>query len=105
MYLSIFQLPEPWHMAGFPGGEPSGGRAWRNSEIACAYSDSERHLGHVIKMGQWQAYDATHVDEASGYFKDLGSFPDLGEAIQAVEDSVARPRGSFVMRASGSGDI
>lgn len=69
---------------------PASWSSWRNSEHICALADSERHFGHVIKIDQWHAYDATHADEAMGGVKYLGTFGDLAAAMQAVESSVAR---------------
>jgi hypothetical protein len=79
--------------------ESTRSRSWRNSEYVCAFSDDERHLGHVIRTGQWNAYDATRPDEASGGFKYLGAFVDLATAIQAVEQSVERKPESRAMHA------
>jgi len=64
-------------------------REWRNSRYICAFSDSERHLGHLVKTDQWHAYDATHLNGPSGGFSYLGRFTDLAVAKQAVELAVA----------------
>jgi hypothetical protein len=62
---------------------------WRNSEIACALADTDRHLGHLIKTEEWHAYDATHSNEASTGFKYLGVFVNIAAAKQAVESAVS----------------
>jgi hypothetical protein len=77
----------------------AGSRTWRRSEHICAFADSERHLGHVIKTDQWNAYDATHLNEASTGFKYLGAFSDLAAAMQAVESSVNRKQELRTMHA------
>ncbi len=77
-------------------------RSWKSSEYVCAFSDDERHLGHVIKTEQWDAYDATRLNGASAGFKHLGSFGDLAMAMQAVERSVERIQESRTMHAGAS---
>jgi hypothetical protein len=60
--------------------------AWRNSESICALADGERHLGHVLKIGErWYAFDATHPNEESNGFRQLGSFASIASAKEAVE--------------------
>jgi hypothetical protein len=81
--------------------QPAGGRSWRSSEHICAFADSERHLGHVIRTEKWHAYDATHPNQASDGFKYLGPFVDLASAMQAVESSVRRAREPRTMQAGG----
>lgn len=79
-------------------------RSWKTSEYVCAFSDDERHLGHVIRTEQWNAFDATRLGEASGGFKYLGSFADLARAMQAVERSVEQKRELRTMHAgAGAG--
>jgi hypothetical protein len=67
----------------------AGQREWRNSEFICAFADAERHLGHLVKMEQWHAYDATHSDDPSGGIHYLGEFADVAAAKQVVELAVA----------------
>jgi hypothetical protein len=65
-------------------GEP----AWRNSTAICALADGERHLGHILKIGErWYAFDGTHSDEESNGFRKLGCFASIVSAKQAVETS------------------
>jgi hypothetical protein len=62
--------------------------AWRNSGHICALSDSERHIGHVVKIGgRWHAYDAMHSNEAGNGFRSLGTFVAAETARGAVEQS------------------
>jgi len=43
--------------------------AWRNSTAICALAGGERHLGHILKIGErWYAFDGTHSDEESNGF-------------------------------------
>lgn len=74
-------------------------RSWKNSEYVCAFSDDERHLGHVVKTKQWDAYDATRLNETSEGFKYLGAFADLATAMLTVERSVERKREVRTMHA------
>jgi hypothetical protein len=98
MYTAIFRLPG----AGFMDidDKPAGSRTWRRSEHICALADSERHFGHVIKTELWNAYDATHLNEASRGFKYLGAFEDVAAAMHAVELSVERKHELRAMHAS-----
>jgi hypothetical protein len=101
MYTTTFRLPGSSSGAGFTDmdDELRRSHSWKNSKYVCALSDNERHLGHVIKTEQWNAYDATRLNEASGGFKHLGAFVDLATAMQAVERSVERIRESRTMHA------
>jgi len=101
MYTTIFRLPDPWNGAGFMDmhDEPAGSRTWKRSEHVCAFADGERHLGHVIKTAQWNAFDATHLNETSGGFKYLGAFGDPVAAMHAVELSVERKQELRAMHA------
>jgi hypothetical protein len=102
MYATIFRLPDMWNGAVFSNNEPAYSRSWRSSEHVCALSDDERHFGHVIKTQLWDAYDATHPNEASRGFKYLGAFDDLAAAMQAVESSVEKKRESRAMHAAAA---
>jgi len=81
---------------------PTAERSWRTSEFVCALSDAARHLGHLIMIEKWHAYDATQSNEASNGFKYLGTFVELADAKQAVESSVA---GASRTRAMGAGRV
>jgi len=62
--------------------------AWRDSIAICALADGERHLGHILKIGErWYAFDATHFNEESNGFRSLGSFASVASAKEAVEFS------------------
>jgi hypothetical protein len=101
MYTTTFRLPDPLNGTGFSdlGDGPAHNRSWKSSEYVCAFSDDERHLGHVIKSELWDAYDATRLNGAAGGFKYLGAFGDLATAMQAVERSVERKQESRTMHA------
>ena len=52
----------------------------------CAFSDSERHLGHILKFeSQWLACDGTRLGESRIGFRIIGVFPDMESAKRAVE--------------------
>lgn len=64
---------------------------WRDSRHVCALSDGDRHLGHIVlNAGQWNAFDATHLDDKRSGFRDLGSFASIIGAKAAVEGSCAK---------------
>ena len=67
-------------------------RSWRDSDFVCALADTDRHLGHLIMTGEWNAYDATRPNESSTGFKYLGAFDDLAVAKRVVELAVAEAR-------------
>jgi hypothetical protein len=106
MYTTMFRLPYPSNAAGFgdTNDDLTRSLSWKSSEHVCAFSDDERHLGHVIKTEHWNAYDATRLNEASEGFKYLGAFVDLAAAMQAVECSVERKRESRTMHAGAGID-
>jgi hypothetical protein len=59
---------------------------WQIHETVCALSDSERHLGHILKGGsRWIAYDGTRLGESGTGFRIIGTFPDMKSAKIAVE--------------------
>jgi hypothetical protein len=59
---------------------------WRIGEDVCALADSERHLGHILRIeSQWIAYDGTCLGENDIGFRLIGVFPDLKSAKIAVE--------------------
>jgi hypothetical protein len=68
--------------------------AWKSAQYVCALSDDARHLGHIIRLEKWHAYDATQLNEQQNGFKQVGSFEWVGDAKRAVELSIAasRPR-------------
>ena len=78
--------------AGIPdaGGIP----VWRSSGRDYALADQERHLGHVIEVDRWQAFDATKMNDAQNGFRYLGGFDSVAEAQEAVERSVRKTASS-----------
>jgi hypothetical protein len=67
---------------------PQAAEAWRNSPEICALADGERHLGHILRIGErWYAFDATHFNEESNGFRTLGAFASISSAKTAVERS------------------
>ena len=66
----------------------------------CAFADSERHLGHILKIeSQWLACDGTHLGERGIGFRIIGIFPDMESAKKAVEFA------SIHMRAHVTGTV
>ena len=76
-------------------------RAWRDRGDVCTLADDDRHLGHVINLGMWHAFDGIHLNETGNGFKGLGLFATIDQAKAAVEESVARS-GKPKARAAGS---
>ena len=59
---------------------------WRDSGSICSLADAERHLGHIIRAGEyWLAFDATHVNDTGTGFRLLGSSTSITAAKHAVE--------------------
>jgi len=59
---------------------------WRVGGKACAFADSERHLGHILKVdSQWLAWDGTRLGESGIGFRLIGAFTDISSARIAVE--------------------
>jgi hypothetical protein len=59
---------------------------WRNSAEICALADGERHLGHIVAIGNnWHAYDATHSNDEGNGFRPLGKFASITAAKAAVD--------------------
>jgi hypothetical protein len=74
---------------------------WYDSSYICTLSDGERHLGHIVNTGEWNAFDATCLNENRTGCKHLGYFPSVAAAKAAVEDSVARNDSKMSMAAAG----
>ena len=69
---------------------PNKASCWFDSSAVCALSDTDRHLGHVVfNKGRWEAFDATHLNDARDGFKYLGAFPTSADAKAAVEASIS----------------
>ena len=59
---------------------------WQTSENVCAFANSERHLGHILKVESvWVAFDGTRLGENGMGFRVIGTFPDVDSAKIAVE--------------------
>ena len=62
---------------------------WRESADVCALADSERHLGHAVRVDKhWIAYDAIHFNPSNDGFRIIGTFQTIAAAKQAIESSV-----------------
>ena len=61
---------------------------WRNGLYICALSDGNRHLGHIVKLEVWHAYDSIHLNDQQNGFRYSGEFERLSDAKRAVEHSV-----------------
>ena len=68
---------------------------WHMGAYVCAFADSERHLGHILKVESvWVAFDGTRLREDGEGFRLIGTFPDLDSAKIAVEFAVLRMNAS-----------
>jgi len=73
---------------------------WRESVDICALSDSERHLGHAMRVDKhWIAYDGIHFNPSNDGFRIIGSFDTIAAAKDAIENAV---RLSWVWAIGGS---
>ncbi len=73
---------------------------WRESADVCALGDSERHLGHAIRIDdRWIAYDAIHFNPTNDGFRIIGIFDSAASAKRAIEDCV---RVSWVWEVGGT---
>jgi hypothetical protein len=62
---------------------------WRESGDVCALADSERHLGHAVRVDKhWIAYDAIHFNPSNDGFRIIGTFQTIAAAKRAIESSV-----------------
>jgi hypothetical protein len=75
---------------------------WKNASFVCALSDNERHLGHIVNLDQWHAYDATRPNKQLDGFFCVGAFDSAEEAKTAVEKSVAKAPARASVAAAGS---
>ena len=56
--------------------------------MVCAYTNEDRHLGHILRTGEgWIAFDATHSTAQGTAFRPLGFFRSAEKARQAVESA------------------
>src|ERR1700679_1059803 len=51
-------------------------------------ADGDRHLGHIVYTGEWEAFDAIHPNKGGNGFKESGTFPRVCLARTAVETAV-----------------
>ena len=75
---------------------------WCDAEDFCTLADGDRHLGHIVYTGEWEAFDAIHPSESGNGFKELGTFPSVVLAKMAVEQAVSGSAG-VMARSAGSG--
>lgn len=73
---------------------------WCDAEDFCSLADGERHLGHIVYTGEWEAFDAIHSNDIGNGFKELGAFPNIILAKLAVEQAVCRSPGVMARSAS-----
>jgi hypothetical protein len=76
---------------------------WRDSRYVCALADDERHFGHILKTGDWIAFDATHPGENGAGIRQLGAFSSMESAKAAVERAIAPQPAQRTMRVSSAG--
>jgi hypothetical protein len=80
---------------------------WRISDRVCSRSDHERHLAHIVRLGdKWLAFDGTRSGREGNRFLFLGSFARKETAMDAAEDGArlvgmdrASPRGRAIPKA------
>jgi hypothetical protein len=75
---------------------------WSDAEDFCALADSDRHLGHIVNAGEWEAFDAIHPNDAGNGFRYLGAFPTVSSAKVAVERAVVQSMDEMT-KSAGSG--
>ena len=68
---------------------------WRDAEDFCTLADGERHLGHIVYTGEWEAFDAIHPNDSGNGFRELGAFPTVFLAKMAVVQAVYRSVGGM----------
>ena len=72
---------------------------WSDAADVCTLSDDERHLGHIVLAGRWQAFDATKLNDTGDSYRYIGAFRGKREAKAAVESSVTATEHPLVMTA------
>jgi len=71
---------------------------WFVSDQVCALSDPERHLAHIVRIGeQWFAFDATRPNREGTGFAFLGSFVRRMTAMEAAESATLQLAGPIAM--------
>jgi len=76
-------------------------RVWQQRGDVLTLADSDRHLGHIINLGVWHAFDGIHLNETGNGFKSVGLFDSIDLAKAAVEQSVSESS-KLKVRAAGS---
>ena len=61
---------------------------WRSAPDVIAVCDSERHLGHAVRLDAWHAFDATKLNATRDAFLYLGVFEAETDAMAAITASV-----------------
>jgi hypothetical protein len=74
-------------------------RIWQQRGDVCTLADTDRHLGHIINLGVWHAFDAIHLNETGNGFKSVGLFETIDLAKAAVEQSISQRSKPKVMAA------
>jgi hypothetical protein len=74
-------------------------RVWQRKGDVCTLADGDRHLGHIINLGAWHAFDGIHLNETGNGFKSVGLFASIDLAKAAVEQSIAQSAKPKVMAA------
>ena len=74
-------------------------RVWQQRGDVLTLADSDRHLGHIINLGVWHAFDGIHLNETGNGFKSVGLFATIDLAKAAVEQSIALSSKPKVMAA------
>lgn len=58
---------------------------WIDSPDICGLADGERHLGHIVRAGDyWLAFDGTSLNDEKNGLRPLGLFPSITSAKEAV---------------------
>jgi hypothetical protein len=62
---------------------------WQIADGVCALCDSERHLAHIVLVGdRWFVFDATHTGETEAGFFFVGSYAEREAAMDAAERKI-----------------
>ncbi len=77
-------------------------RVWQQRGDVCTLADGDRHLGHIINLGVWHAFDGIHLNETGNGFKSVGLFASIDLAKAAVEQSISQSAKSKVMAAGSA---
>jgi hypothetical protein len=75
---------------------------WQQRGDVCTLADGDRHLGHIVNLGVWHAFDGIHLNETGNGFKSVGLFETIDLAKEAVEQSIASSSKPKVRAASSA---